>query len=55
MAHTFGRTIGKGNDIKNRVNGVFAIAGAAKATMLSTNSVLKGTAEGNELRSLVKD
>ncbi len=52
--NTFGKTIGEGNDIEKRVNGVFAIAGAAKATMLSTNSVLKGIAEGNKLSSLIE-
>jgi hypothetical protein len=53
--NTFDKTIGEGNDIENRVNGVFAIGGAAaRATMLSTNSILTGIAEGNKLRSLAE-
>jgi hypothetical protein len=53
--NTFDKTIGEGNDIKNRVNGVFAVGGAAaRATMLSTNSVLTGIAEGDKLRSLAE-
>jgi hypothetical protein len=53
--NTFDKTIGEGNDIANRVNAVVATAGAAaRATMLSTNDVLTGIAEGSKLRSLAE-